>query len=49
MIKINRLPSGFISRQGELFCKIDTDRVLLSGLCQLYLEGHIFIHDTTSY
>ncbi len=32
-----------LKRQGELFCEVTKDRVLLSGACQLYLEGHIFI------
>ena len=32
-----------LKRQGELLCEINMDRVLLSGSCQLYLEGHIFI------
>lgn len=35
-----------LRRQGELFCEVHLDRVLLSGLCQLYLEGHIFIPDS---
>lgn len=36
-----------LGRQGELFCEIKGNRVLLSGLCQLYLEGHIFVPNTT--
>ena len=35
-----------LKRQGELFCEVNLDRVLLSGSCQLYLEGHIFIPDS---
>jgi predicted PhzF superfamily epimerase YddE/YHI9 len=31
------------SRQGELWCEVTADRVLLSGRCQLYLEGRISI------
>lgn len=34
-----------LKRHGELFCEVNLDRVLLSGTCQLYLEGHIFIPD----
>lgn len=33
---------GF-KRQGELWCEVHSDRVLLSGSCQLYSEGHIFL------
>lgn len=32
-----------LKRKGELACQIIKNRVLLSGACQLYLEGHIFI------
>lgn len=32
-----------LERQGELWCEISMDRVLLSGSCQLYLEGYIFL------
>lgn len=32
-----------LKRQGELFCEVTQNRVLLSGACQLYLQGHIFI------
>lgn len=31
------------SRQGELWCEVTANRVLLSGRCQLYLEGCISI------
>lgn len=30
-----------LKRQGEIFCEVQNDRVLLSGSCQLYLEGNI--------
>lgn len=32
-----------LERQGELWCEVNMDRVLLSGSCQLYLEGHVFL------
>jgi PhzF family phenazine biosynthesis protein len=32
-----------LKRTGELLCQVVNDRILLSGLCQLYLEGHIFL------
>ncbi|KTD31836.1 PhzF family phenazine biosynthesis protein [Legionella israelensis] len=32
-----------LKRKGELLCEVDMDRVLLSGSCQLYLQGHIFL------
>ena len=32
-----------LKRRGELWCEVESDRVLLSGSCQLYLQGHIFI------
>lgn len=32
-----------LKRQGELWCEIKNDRVLLSGLCHLYLEGTIHL------
>ena len=32
-----------LRRQGELWCDVVGDRVLLSGSCQLYLQGHIFL------
>lgn len=32
-----------LKRKGELRCEIVNDRVLLSGSCQLYLQGHIFL------
>jgi PhzF family phenazine biosynthesis protein len=32
-----------LKRKGELLCEVTKDRVLLSGSCQLYLEGHIFL------
>lgn len=32
-----------LNRQGELLCEVLKDRVLLSGPCQLYLQGHIFL------
>ena len=38
---IHALQGG--KRQGELLCEVNQDRVLLSGACQLYLEGHIFL------
>lgn len=31
------------SRQGELWCEINHERVILSGTCQLYLQGEIWI------
>ena len=30
-----------LKRQGELWCEVHSDRVLLYGHCQLYLQGHI--------
>ncbi|KTD57660.1 PhzF family phenazine biosynthesis protein [Legionella shakespearei] len=38
---IHALQGG--KRQGELWCEIRNDRVLLSGTCQLYLEGTIVL------
>lgn len=38
---IHALQGG--KRQGELWCEIRNDRVLLSGSCQLYLEGTIVL------
>lgn len=35
-----------LKRQGELLCEINHDRVLLSGSCQLYLQGDIFLTDS---
>lgn len=32
-----------LRRKGELLCEIAMDRVLLSGSCQRYLQGHIFL------
>ncbi|CDZ78173.1 putative isomerase YddE [Legionella massiliensis] len=32
-----------LKRQGELFCEMQGDRVLLSGSCRLYLEGTIML------
>lgn len=32
-----------LKRQGELFCEFNQDRVFLSGSCQLYLQGDIFL------
>lgn len=32
-----------LKREGELWCEVVADRVLLSGSCQLYLQGHIFL------
>lgn len=32
-----------LKRKGELLCEVARDRVLLSGSCQLYLQGHIFL------
>ena len=32
-----------LKRKGELWCEVTKDRVLLSGSCQLYLQGHIFL------
>lgn len=32
-----------LKRQGELWCEIKNNRVLLSGLCHLYLEGTIHL------
>lgn len=31
------------SRQGELWCEVNQDRVLLSGYSQLYLQGEIWV------
>lgn len=31
------------NRQGELWCEINQDRVILSGYSQLYLQGEIWI------
>lgn len=32
-----------LKRKGELLCEVARDRVLLSGSCQLYLQGYIFL------
>ena len=32
-----------LKRKGELWCEVFSDRVLLFGSCQLYLQGHIFL------
>ncbi len=32
-----------LQRQGELLCEMAMDRVLLSGACQLYLQGQIYL------
>jgi PhzF family phenazine biosynthesis protein len=32
-----------LKRKGELLCEVARDRVLLSGSCRLYLQGHIFL------
>lgn len=32
-----------LQRKGELLCDVIEDRVLLSGSCQLYLQGYIFL------
>lgn len=32
-----------LKRKGELWCEVNKGRVFLSGACQLYLEGHIFL------
>lgn len=32
-----------LKRQGELMCEVLGGRVLLTGACHLYLEGHIYI------
>ncbi len=32
-----------LKRTGELMCEVAMERVLLSGSCQLYLQGHIFL------
>ena len=32
-----------LKRQGELWCEVIDSRVLLSGSCQLYLEGNIHL------
>lgn len=44
--KIHAL-QGF-KRKGELFCEVHGDRVLLSGSCELYLQGHIFLPSPAS-
>jgi PhzF family phenazine biosynthesis protein len=33
------------TRQGEMVCEVTEERILLSGTCQLYLEGFISIPD----
>jgi PhzF family phenazine biosynthesis protein len=30
-------------RQGKLFCKLEGDRVKISGYCKTYLQGHIYL------
>lgn len=35
-----------LQRQGELLGEVNLNRVLLSGSCQLYLEGNIFLPDS---
>jgi predicted PhzF superfamily epimerase YddE/YHI9 len=30
-------------RQGKLFCKLEGERVKISGYCNLYLEGYIYV------
>lgn len=32
------------NRQGELWCEVKQDRVILSGYSQLYLQGEIWVH-----
>lgn len=32
-----------LKRKGDLWCEVAKDRVFLSGSCQLYLQGHIFL------
>lgn len=32
-----------LRRQGELWCEVTHDRVLLSGSCQLYLAGNLYL------
>ena len=39
--KIHACQGG--NRQGELWCEVNQDRVILSGYCQLYLKGEIWI------
>lgn len=41
MKKIHALQG--LKRQGEIFCEVNGARVLLSGSCQLYLQGTIFL------
>lgn len=38
---IHALQGG--KRQGELLCEVKGDRVMLSGNCRLYLQGHIML------
>lgn len=42
--KINAVQG--LKRQGELTCEIINERVILSGSCQLYLQGHLFYLNT---
>ncbi|MDI9818543.1 MULTISPECIES: PhzF family phenazine biosynthesis protein [unclassified Legionella] len=39
--KIHACQGG--NRQGELWCEVNQDRVILSGYCQLYLQGEIWV------
>lgn len=39
--KIHACQGG--SRQGELWCEVNQDRVILSGYAQLYLQGEIWV------
>ncbi|MCL9685391.1 PhzF family phenazine biosynthesis protein [Legionella maioricensis] len=39
--EVNALQGG--RRQGELFCEVKENRVLLHGTCHLYLEGRIYL------
>lgn len=32
-----------LKRQGELWCEVINERVLLSGYCQLYFEGNLYL------